>query len=51
MCDDPAKVKTCPLGANNGNRRKVRVGNAVFGGDHPLVVAGPCAVEAGNNFC
>jgi len=47
MCDDLAKVKkTCPLGANNGNRRKVRVGNAVFGGDHPLVVAGPCAVES-----
>lgn len=46
MSDDLAKLKkTCPLGAKTNCNRKVRVGEAVFGGKSPVVIAGPCAVE------
>jgi 3-deoxy-7-phosphoheptulonate synthase len=29
-----------------GHRTKVRVGSAEFGGDQPVIIAGPCAVES-----
>lgn len=29
-----------------GHRTKVRVGSAEFGGDQPVIIAGPCAIES-----
>jgi len=34
----------------NGERTLVRVGDAVFGGDRPVVAAGPCSVEEGGSL-
>ena len=45
------KVKNLSTGANNGNRRKVRVGNAALAVITLVAVAGPCAVESREQLC
>ena len=46
MSEEYAQVKkACPLGSKNGFPRKVKIGDVVIGGDKPIVIAGPCAVE------
>ncbi len=54
--DDRSRAPTAPYRrvaragdaryAEPGSTRTVRVGPAVFGGDAPVIVAGPCAVES-----
>src|SRR5262249_52750168 len=34
-----------PLIENDGPRATVKVGDAVFGGEEPVLIAGPCTVE------
>jgi anthranilate synthase component 1 len=46
MNEEYAEVKkACPLGSRNGLPRNVQIGDAVVGGDKPIIIAGPCAVE------